>query len=353
MQEYILSNPEFLRNKVLKGLAVALGVFALLLSFFNIYLQAYLLAAIEVILSITCWFIYRKIQNHSISLVHAMILPYFFVLIVIYGTYITPLSNGLFLWSFIVPTIFYLLFGKKHGFYAALIIGGLQVINILSKDEAELYTTTNISINFLLAYISVWVISHVYENHRENAQNILRGLALKDSLTDAKNRLALEHQFDERVKSADDLSIVLIDIDFFKSVNDRYGHEAGDLVLIAFTKILIEWLNDEQVFRLGGEEFALLIPESLEKTYSIAEQIRQAVEEHVVEYKEDIIKITFSAGVSHWTPGKSLAVMLGEADEYLYKTKNNGRNKIACVDLAEKQPENVHSPSIAHEVNFS
>jgi membrane protein implicated in regulation of membrane protease activity len=73
LQKYILSNPEFLRNKVLKGLAVALGVFALLLSFFNIYLQAYFLAAVEAVLSITCWFIYRKTQDHSISSAQAMI----------------------------------------------------------------------------------------------------------------------------------------------------------------------------------------------------------------------------------------------------------------------------------------
>jgi len=116
----ILSNPEFLRNKVLKGLAIALGVFALLLSFFNVYLQNYILAAVEVFLSITCWLVYRKVQKDSITLIQAMILQCFFILVVIYGTYITPLSNGLFLWSFIVPTIFYLLFGKKNTAFTPL-----------------------------------------------------------------------------------------------------------------------------------------------------------------------------------------------------------------------------------------
>lgn len=324
----ILSNPEFLRNKVLKGLAVALGIFALLLSFYNISLQNYPLAAVEVILTLTCWFVYRKIQDYSISSTQAMLVPYFFVMIVLYGTYSTPLSNGLLLWSFTFPIIFYLLFGKQHGFYASLIIGGIQVINILSKDQIELYATTNISINFLLAYVSVWVVSHVYEMNRENAQNALRDLALKDSLTGANNRLSLKHIFEKKVKAAEDFSIVMLDIDLFKNVNDKHGHEAGDLVLIELTKTLIEVLSHEQVFRLGGDELALLIPKSKQAALSIMEHIRETVEKQLIKYKEETIKLSFSAGVSQWSPEKDLSVMLKEADECLYKAKSNGRNQI-------------------------
>ena len=257
-----------------------------------------------------------------------MILPYFFILIVIYGTYVTPLSSGLLLWSFIVPTIFYLLFGRNHGFYAALIIGGLQVINILNKDEIELYATTNITINFLLAYISVWVVSHVYESNRENVQEALKNLAIKDPLTSVNNRLALQYLFEQEINAGGDLSIVLIDIDFFKKVNDEYGHEAGDLLLIELTRILVEQLNDQQVFRLGGDEFVLLIPESKERALQITEKIRQAAEKHIIKYKENTLNIGFSAGVCQWASGKSLSIMLREADKCLYKAKRDGRNKI-------------------------
>ncbi|MDG4812881.1 GGDEF domain-containing protein [Hydrogenovibrio sp. 3SP14C1] len=324
----ILSDPEFLKNKVLKGLDVVLGVFALLLSFFNIYLQNYPLAAVEVIMSMTCWFVYRKTQDHSISSTQAMLVPYFFVMIVLYGTYTTPLSNGLLLWSFTFPIIFYLLFGKQHGFYASLIIGGLQVINILNKDQIELYATTNISINFLLAYVSVWVVSHVYEMNRENVQDALRNLALKDSLTGANNRLSLKHIFEKKVKAAEDFSIVMLDIDLFKNVNDKHGHEAGDLVLVELTKTLIEVLSHEQVFRLGGDELALLIPKSKKAALSIMERVRETVEKQLIKYKEEIINLSFSAGISQWSPEKDLPVMLKEADECLYKAKSNGRNQI-------------------------
>lgn len=323
----ILSNPEFLRNKVLKGLAVVLGVFGLLLSFFNLYLQNYFLAAVEVIFSTTCWFVYRKTQDYSISSAQVMILPYFSALIVIYGTYTTPLSNGLLLWSFTFPTIFYLLFGKQHGFYAALIIGGLQVVNILSKGEIELYATTNISINFLLAYVSAWVVSHVFETNRENAQDALRDLALKDPLTGVNNRLSLTYIFEKKVKAAEGFSIVLLDIDFFKNVNDKHGHEAGDLVLVELTKTLVEILSDKHVFRFGGDELVLLIPKSKKTDLSIMEHIRQTVEKRVIKYKEVTLNVTFSAGVSQWAPAKDLSVMLSEADECLYKAKRNGRNK--------------------------
>jgi diguanylate cyclase len=328
LKNIILSNPEFLRNEIIRGLAVVLGVLALLLSFFNIYLKNYFLTVVEIILSMVCWFVYRKAKDHSISSAQVMILPYFFVLIVIYGTYTTPLGNGLLLWSFTFPTIFYLLFGKQHGFYAALIIGGLQVINILRKDEVELYLTTNISINFLLAYVSAWVVSHVYETNRENAQGALRDLALKDSLTGANNRLSLKNFFEKKVKVAEVFSIVILDIDFFKNVNDKHGHEAGDLVLVELIKTLTEVLSDEQVFRLGGDEIVLLIPKSKKTALSIMENIRQTVEKQLIKYNEETLYLSFSAGISQWALEKDLSVMLSEADECLYKAKINGRNQI-------------------------
>jgi diguanylate cyclase (GGDEF)-like protein len=218
------------------------------------------------------------------------------------------------LWSFTFPTIFYLLFGKQHGFYAALIMGGLQVINILSKGEIELYSTINISINFLLAYLSVWVVSHVFESNRENAQDALRELALKDPLTGANNRLALKFFFEKKVKVAEAFSIVLLDIDLFKNVNDKYGHEVGDLVLVELTKTWVEMLSAEQVFRFGGEEFVLLIPKSKKSALSIMERIRETIERRLIIYKDVTLNITFSTGVSEWASTKDLSVMLSQAD---------------------------------------
>jgi len=328
-----LTNPDFLRNNVLKGLAVVLGGFSLLLSIFNIYHQQYYLAAVEIILSLTCWFVYLKTKDHSINSAQVMIVPYFFALIVIYGTYLTPISSGLLLWSFTFPIIFYLLFGKRHGFYAALIVGGIQVINVLCKDQIELYSTVNISINFFLAYLSVWVVSHVFEVNRRNVQAALIKLALKDPLTGANNRLELKHVFDKKVSAEKvnfelSFSIVLLDIDLFKNVNDQYGHEAGDLVLVELTKALVHMLSDEQVFRVGGEEFVLLIPKPKKMTLITMESIREAIEKLLITYKDETLNITFSAGVSEWASTKDLSVMLSEADEYLYKAKRNGRNQV-------------------------
>ena len=327
MQEYVLSNPEFLRNKVLKGLALALGVFALLLAFFNIYLQNYTLAGVEILLSLSCWFVFRRIQDHYITYRQTLIVPYFFVLIVVYGSYSTPLSNGLILWSFTFPTIFYLLFGLKHGFNASLIIVSFQVLNILNKDNLELYSTVNISINFLLAYVSVWVVSHLYEKNRENAQDALRNIAMRDPLTGAYNRLGLKTFFNKKLNH-DVFSIVLMDIDFFKQVNDKYGHEAGDRVLISLVKELNNLFQDDQIFRVGGEEFILLISEPKESALKLTENLRQKIQKHTVDFKANSLTITISAGISESETGKSLSVMLREADEYLYKAKHEGRNKV-------------------------
>jgi two-component system cell cycle response regulator len=135
------------------------------------------------------------------------------------------------------------------------------------------------------------------------------------------------------------LSVLLLDIDRFKSVNDTYGHAAGDLVLIAFAKRVSEELRGvDLVCRFGGEEFLVITPDAdQEEASDIAERVRKAVARFSFDIGTDNpLAVTVSIGVAEWggDPEKA-ASMIARADEALYASKNHGRNR---VTIAAKPP---------------
>ncbi|QCU89309.1 GGDEF domain-containing protein [Thiomicrorhabdus sediminis] len=329
MPEANIYDPDLLTNRVLRGLAIALTVLAIVLSALNIYLEQYSLAVFEWGLALACIFVYFQIERHKLTFLQSLIVPYFLAIVVIFGTVGAPVQNGLYLWTLILPTIFYLLYGRDHGFWATLIIGVIQLINILSKDSSAFYEVERIATNFALAYLTLWVVSRAYEINRKKAQLALQQLALKDSLTQAYNRLGLKQYFRDAVKSSN-LSLVMLDIDFFKKINDDYGHEAGDQILQQVTQLMQKIAGEQSVFRLGGEEFCLLLQMPKAEAANIAEECRVLVESSVFHYKNDTLKCTFSGGVAGigGKADKDLSQLLAEADKKLYQAKHNGRNQI-------------------------
>ncbi len=130
----------------------------------------------------------------------------------------------------------------------------------------------------------------------------------------------------------EDLSLLMIDIDFFKKVNDTYGHSSGDMVLKQFSDILVcSCRSIDIISRKGGEEFAIILSGcNYENAIETAERIRKNVEEYIfVVEKNKKISITVSIGVSSY-PGRTndLNDLLHEADNALYFAKHNGRNRV-------------------------
>lgn len=122
----------------------------------------------------------------------------------------------------------------------------------------------------------------------------------------------------------------MLDIDYFKKINDNYGHHVGDYVIIEITKLAKECLRDSDVFgRVGGEEFmVLLLYTSLEAAEEIAQRIRKTVDEHKFEH---VVHVTASIGVvSYNTKDKSID-MLKRVDDALYEAKNSGRNRVCSI----------------------
>jgi diguanylate cyclase (GGDEF)-like protein len=173
----------------------------------------------------------------------------------------------------------------------------------------------------------------------EASKKALAEQATTDSLTKLKNRRAFFENGTKAVALArryvSDLSVLLLDIDHFKKINDTYGHAVGDDALIMVAQILIEMSRTEDtVARIGGEEFALLLPDTNRLgTAVLAERIRSAIEREQFITGDKIVPITVSIGIATFgvDPTDSIDQLLGVADNRLYLAKNAGRNRI-CVN---------------------
>jgi len=135
------------------------------------------------------------------------------------------------------------------------------------------------------------------------------------------------------------VSIAIVDIDLFKQVNDTYGHEAGDMALIHLAGILSKATRvGDYVFRYGGEEFLILLPEtSLQAAGQFTERFRHQVEKTSLNYADQQIWMTVSIGVAAFLPGQNeFEAALRASDDALYQAKTNGRN---CVVIDDKMVE--------------
>jgi len=131
-------------------------------------------------------------------------------------------------------------------------------------------------------------------------------------------------------------AVIMLDLDHFKTVNDRYGHQAGDAVLIAIAGIIQKRVRDmDLVCRYGGEEFSLLLP-GLEETAAeqVAERLRQEISNHSLRINEFDIVVTVSAGVAGCGADHigSFQDLIQAADQALYTAKTSGRNCVRCAD---------------------
>lgn len=166
-------------------------------------------------------------------------------------------------------------------------------------------------------------------------QEKLLQLATIDSLTGIYNRthyLELSRQrLEEAAAAATPFSIILLDVDFFKSINDRYGHQYGDMALQHVVSVCLRHVRPEDIFgRYGGEEFVLSLPgSSLAEAAGVAERIRADLEQSVFSTLSGPISLTASFGAAEAVRSRqSLEELLSEADHALYSSKRNGRNTV-------------------------
>jgi diguanylate cyclase (GGDEF)-like protein len=165
-------------------------------------------------------------------------------------------------------------------------------------------------------------------------------LAMTDHLTGINNRRAfyerVNPQWNTGQRKQRDMSIILMDIDYFKSINDNYGHPAGDKVLIHLAHTLVDNVRaGDIVARWSGDEFILFLPEtSLDEATEIAERFREVIEQSVIETDKGNIRFTSSMGIAHNViMDISLDDLIKLADMNLYKAKQQGRNQVFARHL--------------------
>jgi len=161
--------------------------------------------------------------------------------------------------------------------------------------------------------------------------------AYTDPLTQTQNRTSFDDSIRREIslaaRNAKSLSLIFLDIDHFKTINDTYGHECGDTTLFLGAKWIKENLRDSDiVFRYGGEEFVILLSgTNANGAELLAERIRTSIENHTIAYGMEILKITASLGVSTLRNNDTVESLVQRADKAMYIAKKKGRNQVVVA----------------------
>jgi diguanylate cyclase (GGDEF)-like protein len=200
-------------------------------------------------------------------------------------------------------------------------------INIQKGIDYTLVWQTALGGGFLLLLVLYW-------NRKLRALNrALERLSVTDNLTGLFNRQKLGEVFENEIQRArrfqHAFSVIVLDIDHFKQVNDTHGHQAGDQVLIAVARVLEGKTREtDTVGRWGGEEFLVICPHTdLNGARNLADKIREALMAH--DFPETH-HMSASFGVSTYRPGDKIVDLIERADTALYRAKHDGRNRVAC-----------------------
>lgn len=153
-----------------------------------------------------------------------------------------------------------------------------------------------------------------------------------DELTGAANRRRLETYLAETAAKNQPFSIIMMDIDHFKKVNDTYGHGVGDEVLRHFARVVQKLIRpDDLLARYGGEEFTVICMANIEQAARVAERIRGSIESAPAKTSAGAIKITASFGVAEYREGDTPESVKERADQALYRAKQSGRNRVEVM----------------------
>ncbi len=162
-------------------------------------------------------------------------------------------------------------------------------------------------------------------------------MAYTDPLTQTHNRTAfndsIKREMSLAIRNVKNLSLIFFDIDHFKTINDTYGHDCGDITLALGAKWIKESLRDSDIiFRYGGEEFVILLSDTdANGAELLAERIRASIENHTIAYGMETIKITASLGVSTLRANDTIESFILRADKAMYTAKNKGRNQVVLA----------------------
>ena len=203
------------------------------------------------------------------------------------------------------------------------------------NDQAKLLETAKAE----LTNLSTELVGDLFDQRQENS--MLREQVKRDSMTNLYNhqrfRELLQQELSRSERYGHPVSVIFADIDHFKSINDTYGHLAGDKVIVTIAGCLKNELRDsDQIARYGGEEFAIILPETEKKTaFEVAERLRKAIDALRIIYEDNYIQPSMSFGIASLTLGEKVSYddLIKRADSALYQAKRQGRNRCCAYSL--------------------
>ena len=255
------------------------------------------------------------------------------------------------IWMCLVPPVALLLLGRWRG--GSISIGLLMMMialmwtpwgqSLLQYDYPEIFLM-RLPLVYAAAFGVSWFLEYVREVTQKKlleTQRSLEHLYRHDALTGALNRYGFNEHILQAAQAChpNGLALIIIDIDDFKKVNDRYGHPAGDAALCGIAKTVGGMLGDSGEFsRWGGEEFAVLLDQQ-EDAQEIAESIRLAVQNMRVIFGKRRVPVTVSLGLTVCPPDVPLDVerLVTLTDQQLYRAKMSGKNQVACCTYTEAE----------------
>ncbi|WP_329604805.1 GGDEF domain-containing protein [Vibrio nitrifigilis] len=341
MDAKLFDSSHNIRSSVLSGISVSLSVISVFLAVFCIfYVHAYLMASLEILFSLYAFYIHHRAKKRHHTQMDVHCFTYLLLLLFIVSNLFLPPENHGFIWTLVCPLLMYSLVGLKRGFISSLLLFITQISIVYYRTvDLAAFNTINLMVNLVSSYLVIWLISHTYEFHRHEVESTLSNLASRDALTSAHNRLALTTAFEyfQTHRDKEELSFLIVDIDFFKAVNDQYGHDIGDKVLIETSQLMMQIVGDDNLYRIGGEEFCItLFNRSLDEAHLIGERIRKLIAANPFIYDDHHIHLTLSVGICEYKEGNRIEDLLRMADHELYRAKKSGRNQVRLCPTAEQ-----------------
>jgi diguanylate cyclase (GGDEF)-like protein len=254
-------------------------------------------------------------------------------------------SATVYVWILVIPVFSHLLLGRWFGLIVSLIFMsmGFFLFTLRFYVNDTVFNLIEIC-NVMLAGATALIFSHIYEVSRTRAYQKLLHLATTDSLTSLANRTrfldVFERERNHAIRNNSDLSLLLLDLDHFKHVNDNHGHDVGDEVLKYVSATISHRLRKTDLAcRLGGEEFGVLLPgASLDRAIVIAETIRKNIADVPYARGDKLIAVSVSIGVAQLgLDGPDLKSLYAIADGHLYRAKTSGRNSVRSRDVMKNR----------------
>ncbi|MDH1337962.1 GGDEF domain-containing protein [Ectopseudomonas oleovorans] len=246
--------------------------------------------------------------------------------------------NGLF---WIYPLIlfnFFMVTPGKALLASSLVLGSLTSHALLIPGSV--FESHYQMVSFLVTCLMASVLSFIFAFRTRTQRDQLQSLAIHDPLTGARNRRAMNEELKIAMAShrrhSDSYGLLVMDLDHFKQINDRFGHHVGDQVLVAFVELIMRCSRKEdRLFRFGGEEFLLLLPNT--DTEGLRTAARHLLDKVASELQSPGGAVTVSIGGAILHSGEHWENWLQRADECLYRAKSEGRNRAVIADAPNGQ----------------